>query len=361
MFDSLRRSATVSAAVSAKMSATLGAIALTTLTALPAATVLLTQAVTQSAAQAQSAPRSAQLLYTLTGHNGGVNTVAFTPFNHYAVSGSVDRTIRLWDLRTGETVRTLNNSHAVNNITLSPDGNKIYGTGPSYKPSVKIWQRETGQLKQVISDFETVVRAMDVSSDSEVLAAALLRGVVELWDTRTGDRLKTLTGHTDYVTAVAFAPGGRTLVTGSAGRDRSIRVWNVEKGEERYSITPQTNGHKDWVLDVDVASNGRVFASASADKTIKLWDVETGRLIRTFTGHSSWVRSVQISRNNDYIVSGSKDGSVKVWDLKTGTMLYSMDAKERGIDEVRSVAFASDNKTVMAGLTNSKVKIWRLQ
>lgn len=309
---------------------------------------------------AQATTRSASLLYTLTGHGGGVNTVAFTPFNHYAVSGSVDRTIRVWDLKTGQTVQTLNNSHAVNSITLSPDGNKIYGTGPSYKPSVKIWQRETGQLKRVISDFETVVRAMDVTPDSEILAAAMLRGVVELWDTKTGDRLKTLKGHTDYVTAVSFAPGGETLVTGSAGRDRSIKVWDVVKGEAKYTITPEGNGHRDWVLDVDVASNGRFFVSASADKTIKIWDLGTGSLIRTLTGHSNWVRSVAISQNNDYIVSGSKDGLVKVWDVKTGALLCNLDTKDKGIDEVQAVAFASDNKTIMAGLTNSKVKVWRI-
>lgn len=345
--SNLRRSATV-----------LAAIVLSS-TALPIGIISFIPGLETKPAQAQSA-RSAQLLYTLTGHNGGVNTVAFTPFNHYAISGSVDRTIRVWDLETGQTVKTLNNSHAVNNITLSPDGNKIYGTGPSYKPSVKIWQRETGQLKQVISNFETVIRAMDVSSDSEVLAAALLRGVVELWDTRTGDRLNTLKGHTDYVTAVAFVPGGETLVTGSAGRDRSIRVWDVDKGEELYSITPQTTGHKDWVLDVGVASNGRFFASSSADKTIKIWDTGTGKLLRTLSGHTSWVRSIQFSQNNDYIVSGSKDGMVKVWDVKTGAQLYSMDARDKGIDEVRAVAFASDNKTVMAGVTNGTVKIWRL-
>lgn len=340
-------------------SATVFAAIVLSSTAIPAGIIGVIPGLESKPVQAQSV-RSAQLLYTLTGHNGGVNTVAFTPFNHYAISGSVDRTIRVWDLKTGETVRTLNNSHAVNNITLSPDGNKIYGTGPSYKPSVKIWQRETGQLKQVISNFETVIRAMDVSSDSEVLAAALLRGVVELWDTRTGDRLNTLKGHTDYVTAVAFVPGGKTLVTGSAGRDRSIRVWNVEKGKELYRITPQTNGHKDWVLDVDVASNGRFFASSSADNTIKIWDTGTGKLLQTLSGHTSWVRSVKISKNNDYLVSGSKDGMVKIWDIKTGAQLHSMDARDKGIDEVRAVAFASDNKTVMAGVTNGTVRIWRL-
>ncbi len=304
--------------------------------------------------------RSAQLLYTLTGHGGGINTVAFTRFNHYAISGSVDKTIRVWDLDNGSLVRTLNGSHAVSNIVLSPDSNKIYSTGPSYAPSVKIWQRETGQLKKVISDFEAVVRSMDVSGDSEVLATAVLEGIVELWDTRTGERLKTLRGHTDYVTAVAFAPGGKKLVSGASGRDRSIKVWNVDKGEEIYTISPQNNGHQDWVLDVAVSDNGRYIVSGSADKTLKLWDLETGTLLRTFSGHNHWVRSVAISNNNDYIVSGSKDGTVKVWDLKTGAILYDIKAVDRGSDEVRAVDFASDNKTIMAGLTDSKVKIWRL-
>ncbi|NJN29113.1 MAG: WD40 repeat domain-containing protein [Synechococcales cyanobacterium RM1_1_8] len=308
-------------------------------------------------AQARPPAGQARLRYSLQGHNGGVNSIVFSPFNQFVISGSVDRTIRIWDLKTGEAVQTLNNSLAVSAVTLSPNGNFIYSTGPAYKPSVKIWQRSTGQLKQVINDFKAVVRALDVSSDGNVLATAVLDGNIELWDTATGDRLRTLTGHTDVVTAVAFAPGGRTLVSGGGGRDRTVRIWNADKATLLHTMTD----HKDWVLDVAVSNNGRYVVSASADRTLKLWELDSGKLIRTFSGHSNWARSVAISPDNDRIVSGSKDGTVKVWDLKTGALLYDIKATTKGIDEVRDVAFASDNKTVMAGVTDGLVKIWTLE
>jgi WD40 repeat protein len=306
-------------------------------------------------AQAQAKP-TAQLLYSLSGHKGAVNSVVFTPFNQQAISGSVDKTIRVWELKTGLTSQTLTSTNVVNTLTLSADGKTVHGTGPSLAHNVKSWRREDGQLQRVITDIGAVVRSMDVSPGNGLLATGLLDGTIKIWDNETGKLVRSLKGHTDYVSAVAFSPDNRFLVSSGAGRDRTIRVWDVTTGEVLRTL----GGHQDWVLSVAVSSNGRYIVSGSADKTIKLWAFESGTLLKTFTGHTNWVRSVAFSRNNNRIVSGSKDGTVKVWDVDSGALRYDLSGKTKAIDEVQSVAFASDNKTIMAGGTDKIVRIWRL-
>jgi WD40 repeat protein len=233
----------------------------------------IAQLIQPQLAQAQAKP-SAQLLYSLSGHKGAVNSVVFTPFNQQAISGSVDKTIRVWELKTGLTSQTLTSTNVVNTITLSADGKTVHGTGPSLAPNVKSWRREDGQLQRVITDIGAVVRSMDVSPGNGLLATGLLDGTIKIWDNETGKLVRSLKGHTDYVSAVAFSPDNRFLVSSGAGRDRTIRVWDVTTGETLRTL----GGHQDWVLSVAVSSNGRYIVSGSADKTIKLWAFESYQL-----------------------------------------------------------------------------------
>jgi WD40 repeat protein len=305
-----------------------------------------------------SSPNQAQLLYSLSGHKGAVNSVVFTPFNQQAISGSADKTIRVWDLKTGQTSQTLTSTNVISKIALSADGKTVHGTGPSLAPNVKSWRRENGQLQRVITDFDSVVRSIDVNPSNGLLATGLLDGQIKIWDNETGKLLRILKGHTDAVSSVAFSPDSRFLVSSGVRSDRTVRVWDATTGEMLRTLL---GGHQDWVLSVAVSPNGRYIASSSADKTIKLWDFESGLLLKTFTGHTNWVRSVAFSRNNNRIVSGSKDGTVKVWDVDSGALRYDLSGKTKAIDEVQSVAFASDNQTIMAGSTDQIVRIWRLE
>ena len=111
-----------------------------------------------------------------------------------------------------------------------------------------------------------------------------------LWKLLLGPHLRTFTGHSGSVLSVAFAPDGRTVISGTG--DRTLRLWDVETGDSLRTFT----GHSDWVRSVAFAPDGRTVISGSADNTLRLWDVETGDSLRTFTGHSDWVRSVAFAR-----------------------------------------------------------------
>ncbi len=133
-----------------------------------------------------------------------------------------------------------------------------------------------------------------------------------------------------HVISVSFSPDGKTLVSGS--RDKTIKLWNVETGKEIRTL----KGHDSYVYSVNFSPDGKTLVSGSWDKTIKLWNVETGKEIRTLKGHDSYVYSVNFSPDGKTLVSGSWDNTIKLWKVETDSNLLNLDAlMGRSCDWVR--------------------------
>src|SRR5260221_670345 len=144
-----------------------------------------------------------------------------------------------------------------------------------------------------------LVHAVAPSPDRGLLASASDDKTIKLWDPHTGEHLRTLEGHSDWVTSVAFSPDG-LLASGSD--DKTIKLWNPHTGEHLRIL----EGHSYGGTSVAFSPDGGLLASASSDKTIKLWDPHTGDL-RTLEGHSDWVRSVAFSPDGGPLASASSD------------------------------------------------------
>jgi WD40 repeat protein len=123
------------------------------------------------------------------------------------------------------------------------------------------------------------------------------------------DSVVMLKGHTAGVQSVAFSPDGKWIVSG--GVDKTLKVWDAETGEEMLTL----QGHSEIVRSVNFSPDGRRIVSGGADKTIKVWDTETGQEMLTLRRHSDRVFSVAFSPDGKRIVSGSSDKTVKVWEL----------------------------------------------
>jgi WD40 repeat protein len=202
-----------------------------------------------------------------------VNSVAYSPDGRYLASGSADKTIKIWDTKTGTELSTLTgHSEAVNSVAYSPDGR--YLASASSDETIKIWDvKNNKELNTFIYNYSKTITGVGYliriaySPNGRYLASGYLNGTIQLWDVKTGNKVHTLTGHSGSVIPLAYSPDGRYLASGSS--DGTIKIWEVATGKELRTLT----GHSDTVWSVVYSPDGRYLASGSGDKNIKIWRV----------------------------------------------------------------------------------------
>ncbi|WP_413173240.1 ribosome assembly protein 4 [Anabaena azotica] len=190
-------------------------------------------------------------------------------------------------------------------------------------------------------------------SDTQIPTRAALRQAVYLKPNEQpinrALNVNTLQGHESWVRSVVFSPDGKQLASGSD--DKTIKIWDVTTGKVLNTL----KGHESWVLSVVFSPDGKQLASGSQDKTIKIWDVTTGKVLNTLKGHESSVLSVVFSPDGKQLASGSDDKTIKIWDVTTGKVLNTLKGHE---SSVLSVVFSPDGKQLASGSYDKTIKIW---
>ena len=298
--------------------------------------------------------RSGVVLKLLTGHTDSVLTVAFSPGGHYLASGGSDGTVRGWNVRSGTLFETIvGHGGSVRSVRFSPDESTLASAGED--KLIRLWDVWNADLKRTLVGHSEPVHTVAFSPDGLTIASGSRDGAIMLWDVRSGNKLHTLEGHEEPVRSVAFSPDGLTLA--SAGGPHSVnprlsrfgelKLWDTHTGEQVRTL----EGHLHTVGSVAFSPDGDVLASGGGwyDDTVRFWDTRTGEEVRILEGHTG-VDSIAFSPYGVKLATASS-GSVRLWDTRTWEQLRTL------VHTVGNFAFSPDGKTLAVDGAQA-IEIW---
>ncbi len=325
-------------------------------------------------------------LTTLHGHSDSVRSASFTSDGERIISGSKDKTIKLWDLAIDRTSLRITNKSTV---ALSPDGkwiasgdgmgittiwNRLTNTevmtlhGPKgdmvanlrFSPDSKrvfscymkkgtIWDIESGTELMSFSGHAGFVQGI-FSPDGRYIASWILEysgeghegqddNTIKLRDATTAEEIMTLDGFEGEIWSVVFSPDSKRLA--SCELNGPIKVWDAQTGENTMTLR-----HNLGAMSIAFSPDGSRIATGGVDKTIRLWDAQTGAETMTLRGHHSFIASVAFSPDGKRILSGSRDRTLKLWDTLTGTQIMTLREEPEDSWLLPGVEFSPDGKTI---------------
>jgi len=328
--------------------------------------------------------------FTCKGHTNWVLVIAFSPDGNSIASGGMDGDIRVWDPKTGLQRGSVLNGHkkfitAISWEPLHKNAKSTRFASSSKDGTVKIWDVTLGRCISTLSGHTASVTCLRWGG-ADLIFTGSQDKTIKMFNTQ-GKLCKTLEGHSHWINSLALhtdyalrtgsfdhtgkriedeeearkyaeqrylqlrGKGGERLASGSD--DFTIHLWDPENSKKPII---RMTGHQQPINLVSFSPDGRLIASGSFDKSLKIWDGNTGKFKGTLRGHVSAVYQVCWSSDSRMLVSGSKDSTLKVWDLITCKIKYDLPGHD---DEIYSVDWSPDGQRVASGAKDRLVRIWR--
>jgi WD40 repeat protein len=286
----------------------------------------------------------------LEGHTSSVISVAWNHDGSKILSGSHDKTVKIWDGVTGELLNTLEgHSNSVCSVAWNHDDSRIASS--SEDGTIKVWDGITCELMMTLVD-ETgrreCVTSVSWNRHSSKIVSASQDKKVRIWNAITGTLLLALSGHTEWTQSASWNHDSSKII--SASWDNTIKIWNSLTGELLKSL----EGHSQPVSIASWNHDDSLIVSGSEDKTIKIWDGVTGEWLKTLEGHSDRVHSVLWNHDGSRILSGSNDGSIRIWNSGTGEL------EETVLETapVYTLAWNPDESRIVKGGVR-RIRVWK--
>ncbi|CAM9452196.1 pleiotropic regulator 1 [Lampetra fluviatilis] len=250
-----------------------------------------------------------KLYRVISGHLGWVRSIAVEPGNQWFVTGSADRTIKIWELATGKLKLSLTGHiSTVRGVAVSSRSPYLFSCGEDKQ--IKCWDLEYNKVIRHYHGHLSAAYALDLHPTIDVLVTCGRDATARVWDIRTKANVHTLTGHTNTVADVKCQAVEPQIITGS--HDCTVRLWDLAAGKSRVTLT----NHKKSVRSVVLHPRQYTFASASPDN-IKQWKFPDGVFFQNLSGHNAIINCLALN-SDGVLVSGADNGTMHLWDWRTG-------------------------------------------
>ena len=287
-------------------------------------------------------------------HTDIVLGLAFSANESTLASGSIDGSLKLWDVESGGLLWSNWQPGAIICLAFSPDGSLLASGG--YDAMVRFWDSQSGTPLQEVP-HPGALSSLAWSPDGHLLATGDVMGTIYLWQMHKSGpatSVQTLAGHSSWVRGLAFAPDGSVLA--STSWDGTVKLWELgEAGSLRLRQT--LVGHTEKVRCVAWSADGAMLASGSYDHTIRLWDGKLGTARAVLSGHTDAVCGLAFTPDSRRLLSGSEDGTLRLWEVQRGEPLRVMQGYATALYDV---AWSSDGTRLASAGSDSVVGLWEV-
>mmetsp|Transcript_67325 Transcript_67325/g.208276 ORF Transcript_67325/g.208276 Transcript_67325/m.208276 type:complete len:319 (+) Transcript_67325:3-959(+) len=310
-----------------------------------------------------------QLSGTMEGHGGWVTQIATTSENpDMIVSSSRDKSIMVWDLKRGEDNygvpkrRLTGHSHFVSDVVISSDGQ--FALSGSWDKTLRLWDINSGECVRRFVDHTGDVLSVAFSTDNRQIVSGSRDKTIKLWNTLgqckfTIDDDSNRKGHSDWVSCVRFSPNVANPNIVSCGWDKNVKVWNLANCKLRTDHV----GHTGYLNTVTVSPDGSLCASGGKDGKAMLWDLNEGKHLCTLEATDS-INALCFSPNR-YWLCAAAGPKIKIWDLESKAEVDELQpeiaADKSGVQpECLCLAWSADGQTLFAGYTDNHIRVWHV-
>jgi WD40 repeat protein len=285
-----------------------------------------------------------KLIKNFNQHENWVDSIQVIEDANKLISASNDETIKIWDLQSGECLKTLN-EHSVSRVLIYKNNKFISG---SYNNKIKMWDLESFKCIETLNNNSAVFSLLLLSD--KILASGLFDGTINIWNLNEKKIVKSIKAHETWIRCLIKSKDSSKLISGSG--DSKIKIWD----SNNFQLLQQSTGHSNRTINCLKMLNDETILSGSFDKTIKIWKIDSGKCLKTLK-FNGFVNCVETFNDDKMLIIGTAKGDVIIYDLNKNEELKRINSTH--LSGVKNLILLS-NGNLLTSSGNGEIKLWNL-